>query len=311
MNRPARALVIGEALIDEVVAGDGVERHPGGSPANVAVGLARLGVPTGFHTALGRDSDGTVIAEHLAAAGVRLTPGSWTDAPTSVATARIRGDGSAEYVFRLSWAPSEPPAAGAAELVHTGSIAAFLSPGADVVREALAGAHADGAVTTFDPNIRPALLPDAPESRRIFAVVAAESDIVKLSDEDADFLFPGTPLTDVLDELVASGVCVAAVTRGADGALLASGGHRIAVDPVSTTVVDSVGAGDTFMAALIWALCFEGIAPSDGTQLAGTITEDRLVAAGRAAAYAAAITVSRAGADLPTRDDVLASLPQT
>jgi fructokinase len=311
MSRPTRALVIGEALIDEVVVGDGAVRHPGGSPANVAVGLARLGVPTDFHTALGRDSDGAVVAEHLAAAGVYLTPGSWTDEPTSVATARIGADGSAEYVFRVSWAPAGPPSTGPAELVHTGSIAAFLSPGAEVVRATLTRAREVGAVTTFDPNIRPALLPDAPESRRTFAALVAQSDIVKLSDEDAEFLFPGTPLAAVLDELVSSGARVAAVTRGADGALLASGRHRIAVDPVPTRVADTVGAGDTFMAALIWALCFDGIAPSSGTQLAETITEDRLAAVGRAAAHAAAITVSRAGADLPTRDEVLASLPQS
>lgn len=308
MSRPTRALVIGEALIDEVVTGDGVERHPGGSPANVAVGLARLGVPTDFHTTLGHDSDGALVAEHLAAVGVRLTPGSWTDAPTSVATARIGADGSAGYVFRVSWAPTEPPSAGPAELVHTGSIAAFLGPGAEVVRAAMTRARAGGAVTTFDPNIRPALLPDAPASRRIFAALAAQSDIVKLSDEDADFLFPGAPLAAVLDELVSSGVRVAAVTRGAGGALLASGQHSAVVDSVPTAVADTVGAGDTFMAALIWALCFEGIAPADGAPFAETITEDRLAEAGRAAAHAAAITVSRVGADLPRRDEVLASL---
>ena len=137
------ALVIGEALVDVVVhpGGAAPTAHPGGSPANVAVGLARLGVPTTLHSDYGSDEHGRSIATHLAASGVATTPSTVGDRPTSLATARIAADGAATYEFAVTWDPAPVEARGYA-VVHTGSIGAALEPGASTVEEALRGADA-------------------------------------------------------------------------------------------------------------------------------------------------------------------------
>lgn len=294
------ALVVGEALIDEVVAPDGaVSRHPGGSPANVALGLGRLGVRTRLHTAIGADPDGDLIAAHLAASGVELTALSRTAAPTSTATAQLAEDGSATYRFALRWEPAAPADLGEPTLIHTGSVAAFLAPGASVVREILERGRAEGALLSVDPNIRPSLLPDERAVRRSFDDLLGEAHLVKLSDEDAASLYPGVPPEVVVDLLLTSGPRVAAITLGGSGAILGSGAGRVRVPAVRTAVADTVGAGDSFMAALIHALAFAG-RPWDG----GPLSRELLAAAGTFAARAAAVTVSRPGADLPTRRDL-------
>jgi fructokinase len=287
------ALVVGEALIDVVIGGAAAVRHPGGSPANVALGLARLGVATRLHTAVGDDADGRLIRAHLADSGVDVTAESVTADPTSAAVATLAGDGSATYEFSVRWNPGVLADVGAPRLVHTGSLAAFLEPGRSVTRDLVRRAQAAGALVSFDPNVRPDLVCDAAAARERFADLAAVSSITKMSDEDAGFLFPGEPIEDVLELLLASGAAVAAITRGRDGALLGSGDHRVEVPAASVAVADTVGAGDTFMAALLWALVFR----DDGSGRPGTTR--RLDEIGRIAVDAAAVTVSRAGADLP------------
>ncbi|WP_295119648.1 carbohydrate kinase [uncultured Leifsonia sp.] len=288
------ALVVGEALIDEVVGRDGVRRHPGGSPANVALGLARLHVATRLHTAIGDDEDGRLIRRELAASGAIVTAESETDAPTSKAVAVLGADGSATYEFSVRWAPGELDDLLDPRIIHTGSLGAFLEPGSALVRDIVRRGRAGGAVITFDPNVRPSLVPPPDVSRVLFESIAFSSRLTKLSDEDAEFLYPGQSVHRVLDTLVGAGVAVAAITRGSEGAVLASGEHRVEVPTVPTEVADTVGAGDSFMAALIWALAF-AVGSWDG----GTIEPSRLEEVGRTAARAAAITVSRPGADLP------------
>ena len=289
------ALVLGEALIDEVTEGDRVFRSPGGSPANVAIGLARLGVGTRLHTAIGDDADGELVTRWLTASGVTLTAGSVTDEPTSKAAAVLSPDGSASYRFTLSWAPSRLDDLGSPTILHTGSLGAFLEPGLEITQEAILRGRQFGALVSFDPNIRASLLPDPERARKSFAEFAFSSQLTKMSDEDAEYLYPGVPVENVLDLLVDGGISVAAITRGADDAYLASGIDRVRIPTVRTRVADTVGAGDSFMAALIWGLAFQG-AGWDGRPVPG----DRLEEIGYAAARAAAITVSRAGADLPT-----------
>ena len=296
------ALVVGEALIDEVVEGDRVSRHPGGSPANVALGLARLGVVTRLHTAIGDDADGELIGRQLSASGVTVSDGSVTSAPTSTAVAILAPDGSATYRFALSWDPAHLDDLGSPTLIHTGSIGAMLPPGSEVTRDIIGRGRRLGALISFDPNIRPSLMPERRRIRAVFEQLAFSTHLTKLSDEDAEYLYPGTPPEDVLDLLLDGGVGVAAITRGGEGASLASGGDRVSIPPVRTGVVDTVGAGDSFMAALIWALAFDG----DGWDGA-PISADRLDVIGDAAAHAAAVTVSRLGADLPTLSDLQAS----
>lgn len=298
----ARALVVGESLIDEVIESGGTRRHPGGSPANVALGLARLKVDTRFHTAIGDDDDGELIRRHLVSSGVQLTAESVTSAPTSTATATLAADGSATYEFALTWNPRPLDDLGAPQVIHTGSLAALLEPGCHTVCDILQRGRAGGALITFDPNIRPSLLPDSRAARDRFTAVAAMSHITKLSDEDAEYLFPGRSLDHVADALIRAGVSIAAITLGSNGAYLVSGSDRVTIAPVATSVADTVGAGDSFMAAMVWALVFRG----DGWD-GGPVASRRLEEIGATAARAAAITVSRPGADLPAISDIEAS----
>ncbi|GAA4156961.1 carbohydrate kinase [Leifsonia shinshuensis] len=298
----AGALVVGEALIDEVVEPNRIRRHPGGSPANVALGLSRLDVVTRLHTTIGDDPDGDLIRAYLGGSGVELTPQSVTAAPTSRAVATLAEDGSASYEFSLTWDPRNLDDLGAPRAIHTGSLGAFLDPGSDLTRDIIRRGRAAGALITFDPNVRPSLVPDAERSRTLFEALALSSHLTKLSDEDAEFLFPGRSLDYVLDLLIDGGVAVAGITRGSKGALLASGDGRVAIPPVTTVVADTVGAGDSFMAALIRALIFEG-GGWDGL----SVQPDRLQEVGAKAARAAAITVSRPGADLPVLSELTAA----
>lgn len=296
----ADALIVGEALIDEVVEPGRTRRYPGGSPANVALGLSRLDLVTRLHTRIGDDADGDVIRKYLGESGVVLTPQSVTPAPTSKAVAILAEDGSASYEFSLTWNPHNLDDLGAPRAIHTGSLGAFLDPGSDITRDIISRGRAAGAIITFDPNVRPSLLPAADKAQKLFKALAFSSHLTKLSDEDAEFLFPGKSPDYVLDLLIDGGVAVAGVTRGSKGALLASGESRIAIPPVKTVVADTVGAGDSFMATLIWALIFDG-----GGWDGRPIQPDRLHEAGGKAAHAAAITVSRPGADLPVLNELI------
>jgi fructokinase len=285
-------LVIGEALTDIICTRDGRLEHPGGSPANVALGLARRGVPTSFLTALGRDARGEAIASRLARAGVDLLPESWSLASTSTACAEITDDGAAHYEFDLAWELPAEVALPAADHVHVGSVAAFLAPGADRVEELVRGLHGVASVS-FDPNIRPALVGPPSQARERFERLAALADVVKLSDEDAQYLYPRLEVGEAAGAILALGPHIVALTLGARGSLLVSDSGSVEVEPVQTTVVDTVGAGDSYMSALLHALLAADrprLEPADRVDLA---------AAGAYAARAAAITVSRPGAEPP------------
>ncbi|GGI45854.1 fructokinase [Agromyces flavus] len=298
MPERSGALVIGEALMDLVDDGTSITRSPGGSPANVALGLARLGVETRLRTALGPDDDGRAILERLEGSGVGVDPESLSLERTSTALAVLDASGAAMYDFDIEWRLPSPVAADSAAVVHSGSIALFLEPGASVVADALASRPAD-VLVSLDPNIRPALLGERSEVRATFESLAATADLVKLSDEDAEWLYPGEPLGDVLDRLLDLGVALAAATRGGDGAILATRAARVEVESLPVQVRDTVGAGDTFMAALI-----AGVLQLDGRAALAELGEADLLRLGRFAATAAGVTVSRVGADLPTADEV-------
>lgn len=275
-------LVIGESLVDVVRDGSTESRHPGGSPMNVAYGLAQLGVDTSLLTRLGRDSDGALIEHHLYRAGVRLLPMSLRDEPTSTAMATIGADGSATYEFDVSW-DLPPIEARAPGWVHVGSIGTFLEPGASSVERYLAGV--EGRVS-YDPNVRAALMPD--DARERFERVARLATVLKLSDEDGRWLYPGLDERALIAAILALGPSVAVITRGAKGATIASADQRYDVPAVRVEVIDTIGAGDSFMAALI-----------------ASLLEDKpLDTAAATAIAAAAITVSRAGAQPPTRAEL-------
>jgi len=292
------AVVVGEALIDVVTTPNSQVEHPGGSPANVAYGLGLLGVTTGLLTAIAPDGRGTSIENHLHRAGVTLLPGSKSLTRTATATATLGLDGSAEYDFDIHWqlptaAPGYFP-----KILHTGSIAAFLEPGASAVKNLLEQAHKHCTIT-YDPNIRPSLLGSHAQAKATFEELVALTEVVKLSDEDARWLYPAKTLEGTAEQILRLGPGLAVITKGAAGSQFTSRAASITIPAVKATVADTIGAGDSYMAALILGLLTrgtEGFAPTVMEQL------------GRTAAAAAAITVQRAGANPPTLDELTAAV---
>ncbi len=303
-----RVLVIGEALVDVVHARDGaVTEHVGGSPANVALGLGRLGRGVDLLTWLGPDARGRRIAEHLAASGAALVPGSDGAERTSVATAHLADDGGATYEFDLTWripetwaSPPGPPIA-----VHTGSIAAVLEPGAGDVARILA-AHRTSATLTYDPNLRPSLMPPPERTRQVVERVVAMADVVKVSDEDLAWLAPDDPLG-LAQEWATAGPALVVVTRGGAGAAAWTGaGVHVDVAAPPVTVADTVGAGDSFMAGLIDGLWGAGLLGPDARSALRAVDTVTLRSVLERCAVIAAITVGRPGADPPTAAEVAA-----
>lgn len=282
-------VVIGEALVDIVEDGGRSTEHVGGSPANVALGLGRLGRHVTFLTQIGDDPRGARIGAHLAESEV-FVRSLVVGGSTSSATARIQPGGHAVYDFDIAWDSFTVRALPPTRIIHTGSIAAFLEPGAADVRDLLR--LRAGAMVTFDPNIRPALVGPREGALRVFEKTARMCTVIKMSDEDADYLYPGADVDGVLDILLSFGAQLAVMTNGARGAVLASGQDRVRIGASPVDVVDTIGAGDTFMVSLIDSLLD---APPAGAE--------QLAEMGRKAARLASVTVSRAGADLPWADE--------
>lgn len=293
-------VVVGEALVDIVVSSGGSVEHPGGSPANVAYGLGRLGAATALLTSIGDDPRGAAIEQHLRSAGVELLPGSKGPGRTATATATLASDGSAHYDFDIRWDLPRIAPATLPKVLHTGSIATFLAPGAAAIRDLLEQSH-ERCLVTYDPNIRPALLGSHFEAKTIFEQLVPFTEVVKLSDEDAHWLYPRLSLEDISQHILDLGAGLVAVTMGAKGSLLTTAGAQVAVPPVTAEVADTIGAGDSYMSALICGLLMRG---ADG--LAPSVLESL----GRMASRAAAITVSRPGANPPTAEELQAELPQ-
>jgi fructokinase len=304
-----RVVVVGESLVDIVHrAGGAVDEAPGGSPANVALTLGRLGRAPILVTRLADDDSGRRVRGWLAASGVTVDA---VAAPrTSTATALLDTSGAATYTFDLEWDLGDDVARlaedvfASTDLVHVGSVGAFLEPGAGQVAALVRAAHGH-AIVTYDPNIRPSLVRDAQAVRARVAELIGIADVVKASDEDLRWLHPGREAIEVAREWVVGGPALVVITRGADGAIAVTADGEVAVTAVSTDVVDTVGAGDTFMGALIDGL----LAREAGLGLrapGGGIRPGELEALLRRSAEAAAITVSRPGADPPRREELLA-----
>ncbi|MGY4544183.1 fructokinase [Arthrobacter sp. UYNi723] len=219
-----------------------------------------------------------------------LLPGSYSLDSTSSATATIAADGTASYAFDDVWDLDPIAPAYIPKVLHTGSIAAFLKPGADKVKSLLQQCR-DECTITYDPNIRPALLGSHSESKSIFEDLVHLTDVVKLSDEDAHWLYPGKNLDDTATHLLGLGAGLAVITKGSQGSLLATPAARLAIPAVTSRVADTIGAGDSYMAALILGLLTRG---TDG--LAPAVPEQ----AGRTVAMVAAITLRRPGTNPPT-----------
>jgi fructokinase len=296
--------VAGEALVDVIVR-DGGERtvHPGGSAANVAVALSRLGQRAVLVTQLGADGHGDLIRAHLAGNGVELIQAGPVSAPTSESLATLGAGGGASYEFRLSWdVPGARIAAGSVAL-HAGSLGVLLPPGGQRVIELMESACRDGGlVTSYDPNVRPSVTPDRRAVAAVVERAAASAHIVKVSEEDLGFLFPGMTPARFADRLLGAGgaTSLLVVTRGGEGALVATREVRFSAAAVPVTVADTVGAGDAFTAALLAGLAKLGMLTAGA--LAGRVSTDSgaLHELADQALAAAALTCTRAGANPPT-----------
>lgn len=308
------ALVVGEALVDLVRPADGgadVE-HVGGSPANVARGLARLGHGVVLATHLGADARGDRIEAELAADGVRLTAGSRGAERTSTALATLDTSGAAQYEFALDWQhdASSVDDTGVGH-VHTGSIGATLEPGGSQVLGHLHGLRA-GHTISYDPNARPTLMGTPAAVRERLEAVTSLADIVKCSDQDLDWFYPELGWQEGAAHLATLGPRLVVVTAGGSGAHV----RWVRGDdsaPVSFTmasprvaVVDTVGAGDSFMAGLLSGLLDAGLLGGAGARAAwaSPAAEAAVRAAVARGIATGAWTVQRAGAGGPTRADL-------
>lgn len=302
MNRDV--LVVGESLVDIVRAADGsIVEYAGGSAANVAVALARLGRPVRFVTSYADDAHGRMIADHLRADGVRLASDPAAVARTSTAQATIGADGAAHYEFDLEWRVN-PLAEGADPLVvHACSLGAVLAPGADDVHDLLARLRATATIS-YDVNARPAITGTGPEVVAAVERMVAISDLVKASDEDLTALYPDVDNLTAARNLLGLGPEAVIVTRGGEGATWvgASGQAEIASLPV--VVADTIGAGDTFGAALVDALWERGLLGAERREALRDLSMDEIAEVLAHAARAAAVTVSRPGADPPYRHEL-------
>jgi fructokinase len=294
------ALVIGEALVDVVRRADGSESaHPGGSPANVAIGLARLGRTVELLTSIGDDAYGASVRAHIEASGARLAHGSLAPR-TSVATATVDEHGLATYDFDLAWAIAADAATTPGPIVvHTGSIAAVLEPGATSVADIVLASR-QGATVTYDPNVRPSLMGDRADAVVTIERLVCLADVVKVSDEDLAWLFPGEKPADAASRWLGLGPALVVVTLGAEGALAVCGAGQVTAPPVRVTVADTVGAGDSFMSGLIDGLWSHGLLGADHRGALRAIDHGTVEQILARCARIAGITVSRAGANPPT-----------
>ncbi|RFS83417.1 carbohydrate kinase [Actinomadura spongiicola] len=298
----ARIVVVGEALVDLVgdAGGRRFRADPGGGPANVAVGLGRLGLAVTLVTGLGEDAFGRLVTEHLTASGV--TPAGWAEPFTPLAVVSVDELGVPSYDFAISWASARPEPPPDTAVLHAGSIAAALAAGP--VEAAMAAAPTVG----YDPNIRPPLLRDRASERRRVERQVALSDVVKASDEDLAWLYPGEDPVEVAHRWVRLGPALAVVTRGPGGCVAVTASGQVERPAPVVEVADTVGAGDAFMSGLLSGLLAGGLldparrgdlARGDAASLSGPLA---------AALASAAITCTRPGADPPTADELDAVL---
>lgn len=289
--------VCGEALVDLVPTGAWTYTAlPGGSPANTAVALSRLGVPTQLLARLSSDLSGQLLREHLLANGVDLSRAVAADEPSSIALVEVAADGSASYRFLLDgtadwqWTPAElGDLAPDVLAVHAGSLALARVP----ELEAFLGRAS--CTVSIDPNLRPALLPDLEQTRADVQRWLGLADLVKASSDDVALLQPGADPEEVARCWAASGPALAVVTLAADGVVAALGDQLVRRPAVPVQVVDTVAAGDTFTAAMLAWLHDAGHL---GGRLEG-LTREHVEGALDHALRAAAITCSRAGAEPP------------
>lgn len=294
-------VVAGEALVDLIVSSDGqLSANPGGGPYNAARTIARLGGRSAF---LGRVSDdrfGRDLHAHLAADGVDLTLVVRTDAPTTLAVAELDAGGAATYRFYtegtsaagLVPADLAVAASSGTRALHVGTLGLVLEPTASTLA-GLVARTSDEVLVFVDPNCRPAVVPDVAAYQARLRPVLERADVVKVSGDDLDFLFPGTNHLVAARKLVADSGSVVLFTDGANSVHVLTDQAELEVAVPAVAVVDSVGAGDAFGGAFLVAWLAGGRGPADLGEVAA------LRQAVEAAVVVAGITCGRQGADPP------------
>ena len=296
-------LAIGEALIDVVITYEQPEcptEIPGGSPANVALTLGRLDRPVALATWIGLDERGRLIDFHMYDSGVHVTGASRGASHTSTALARLDESGAASYTFDLEWAPTAPiEVPETAQIIEAGSISAIIEPGASAVLDALARGR-EHALIFFDPNARPSIMGEPAAALASLERFIALADVVKVSDEDIDWLTGGAPIDEVVDRWLGMGVSLVVVTRGKYGSEVAmASGLRFTKTPGDVKVVDTVGAGDSFMGGMIDAMWGMGLRGAEAREALRTLPDEQVRAIIDRASAVSDVTVSRKGANPP------------
>ncbi|ABK53892.1 PfkB domain protein [Acidothermus cellulolyticus 11B] len=303
-------VVCGETLVDLVPAGDGLWRAlPGGSPANVAVALARLGTPVAMLARIATDPFGVLLRDRLMREHVDMRYVVTAREPSTLAVVSFDEAGNARYSFYLEgtadwqWRIEEFPPVFGPETValHAGSMALMRPPGGAVV-EGVLRREFPHRVISVDPNVRAVLCPDPAQYRAAVERWLEHAHIVKASVDDVRWLYPGVSPDDVLLRWLRLGPLVVVLTLGADGAMARSAsGAAVTVPGMSVPVVDTIGAGDTFSGALLHHFARNGALSIEKLRV---IDEGELAAALRFAAAAAAVTCQRAGADPPRLQEI-------
>lgn len=305
-------IVCGEALMDVFATADThtgtlMDARIGGSPLNVAIGLARLAQPVAFLGALSTGFLGDRLARALAEEGVSDACLARIDAPTTLGLVGLDARGVPSYAFygqgcadRLLPMDVLNQVPATAQALHFGSYAMVVEPVASTQR-ALVERLAGRVLVAYDPNIRLNVEPDLQRWRDTLAWMLPRTQLLKISDEDLGLLFPGQPPEALAAQWLAAGVEAVVLTRGAEGATAWTTAHRVDVAGRPVQVVDTVGAGDTFQAALMTWLAEQGhLRPGALAHLDAVAWRAAL----GFAAGAAAITCSRRGADLPRRNEL-------
>lgn len=279
----AQIWVAGEALIDLLPNGESKLPVVGGGPANTAKALSNLGFATSFIGGISRDEYGKLIEGELSSYGVDLSGALRSELPTAIAEVELSESGSASYKFKLEgtatfafgeWLPKGEP-----HVIHVGTLATIMEPGASALLEWASGFSSP---IIFDPNVRSSVLADRGKYRKQFERWANIASIVKLSEEDLSWLGY------TVDEILNLGPELVVLTRGSMGLSGYRAGNRVDVDGVAVEVVDTIGAGDTVGAVIVEGIINHG-------ELKGEVLQLVL----HRAAKAAAITCTRAGAKPP------------
>ena len=304
-------LVCGDTLFDfflESEAGPGAATYAaraGGSPFNVAIGLARLGTDTGLLAGMSTDMLGQRLGRVLDAEGVSRRYIIPTDRPTTISLVGLDAEGVPAYQFYDSsdtgvQVTDLPEIGPEVTGLHFGSYSLAAAPVADAAA-ALATAHRDRFIS-IDPNVRPTVVPDMDVWRARLDVLFPLAGLVKISAEDLELLWPGRSAASFAEDVIGRGVLLAVVTDGGEAAHgWTATGHHASAAPPRVAVIDTVGAGDTFQAALISRL----MAGGDPRATLATLDQPGLASLLGHAARAASITCSRRGADLPRAAELI------